>query len=92
MVEKDIWHLRKEINLGHIITTLTLASGIIAWGFSIDSRLSKAEVRIESMITIIAENRVDQRTMRDELMAELRYIRSRIDGIARDANVERSRH
>jgi hypothetical protein len=92
MENKETWHLRKELNIGHIIATLTLASGIITWGFSIDNRITKAEVRIESMITLMAENRVDQKNMRDELMNELRYIRSRIDGIARDATLERSRN
>jgi hypothetical protein len=77
----NYWHLKKEVNVGHFLTTIILAVGLITWGMGIDSRLSRAEVRIEAMMQLMAENRVDQKNMRDELMQELRYIRTRLDVI-----------
>lgn len=85
-MENTSWHLRKEINVGHLLTTILLVSGLVVWGIGIDTRISKAEVRIETIIALMAENRVDQRNMRDEMMLELRYIRERIDRISEGGN------
>lgn len=38
------WHLKKEINVGHMITTLIMAIGLVAWGSNMDRRLTRVEV------------------------------------------------
>jgi hypothetical protein len=41
------WHLKREVNVGHIFATLTLTIGLISWGQSMDTRLT----RVESSLT-----------------------------------------
>ncbi len=48
------WHLRKEVNLAHIISTLLIVAGLMSWGHKMDLRLTRAEDRLE------AQERVDQ--------------------------------
>ena len=40
------WHIDKKVNVGHFLTTLTLAGAMIVWAMTIDSRLAEHEVRI----------------------------------------------
>lgn len=46
--ENDGWHLRKEVNVGHLIMTMTLAGGLVVWGMQIDSRITRLEVLAEA--------------------------------------------
>lgn len=48
------WHLKREIQLGHIITTLTVAVSVLAY-------LGKQEQRI-----VLIEQRLEQQRERDE--------------------------
>ena len=38
------WHLDKTIGVTHLITTLTIAGGMLAWANTVDKRLSLLEV------------------------------------------------
>jgi hypothetical protein len=75
------WHLRKELNLGHLLTTLALATGMFTWGMGMDSRVTATEVRVESLTGALSEHRVEARELRQELLIELRTIRSQLDVI-----------
>lgn len=44
----DGWHLRKEVNVGHFLMTMTLAGGLVVWGMQIDSRITRLEVLAEA--------------------------------------------
>lgn len=50
MASNDIdgWHLRKEVNVGHLLMTMTLAGGLVVWGMQIDSRITRLEVLAEA--------------------------------------------
>ena len=37
------WHIDKTVSIGHIITTLTVAVSLIAWGMHIETRLALVE-------------------------------------------------
>lgn len=37
------WHLRKEVNVSHILTTIMLVAGLITWGNKMDVRVSVLE-------------------------------------------------
>jgi uncharacterized membrane protein (DUF106 family) len=76
------WHLRKEVNISHFLTTLVLAAGIVSWGMKMDQRLTGAEVRLEAMQEAVVVERAyqrqaaqDQRSMHLELVAEMRAMR-----------------
>lgn len=37
------WHVEKSVNLGHLLTTIALASGLFVWGAKMDTRVSVLE-------------------------------------------------
>ena len=48
------WHLKKEFNVGHLFTTLTLAIGLIAWGNKMDQRVTRMEMAQEAQHEAVA--------------------------------------
>lgn len=43
--ERRTWHLDKRLNVGHILTTITLAVGIFVWANKMDNRITVLEVQ-----------------------------------------------
>ena len=41
--EDSPWHVEKTVNLGHLLTTITLASGLFVWGSKMDTRVAVLE-------------------------------------------------
>ena len=53
------WHLRKEVNLAHIGSTVALIIVLLNWGYKMDLRLALAEQQIEAQVGVDdAQNRV----------------------------------
>lgn len=73
------WHLKKELNIGHLLTTLMLAIGIIAWGNHMGERMTANEVRIEALQATQGIQLTDTREMRTELLMEVRELRREIN-------------
>lgn len=82
MIDKN-WHLKKELNIGHILTTVLLVLGIIAWGNTMDQRLTAAETRIEHLDGMAAASVLDNKELRGEIITELRQLRSDINALYR---------
>ena len=80
MIDKH-WHLKKELNIGHILTTLVLALGIITWGNTMDQRVTKAETMIENLDRMLVITSSNNREMRSELLGELRDLRRDINAL-----------
>ena len=80
MIDKH-WHLKKELNIGHVLTTIVLAIGIITWGNTMDQRVTKAETMIESLDRMFIINANTNREMRTELLGELRELRRDINAL-----------
>lgn len=73
------WHLKKELNLGHILTTLMLMIGIIAWGNTMDQRVTRLEVQTDHVQKgLLAANR-QCNELRNELLIELRSLRGDVN-------------
>lgn len=70
----DHWHLKREVNISHIIATATLALGLVSWGLKMDQRMT----RIEALVA--AQRDVDDRQDRatDQVM---RGVTGRLDRI-----------
>jgi hypothetical protein len=73
------WHLKKELNIGHILTTLLLVLGIITWGNTMDQRVTKAETMIQNLDRMAVAGALDNREMRMELITEIRELRRDIN-------------
>jgi uncharacterized coiled-coil protein SlyX len=70
----DHWHLKREVNIGHILATATLAVGLISYSAAIDRRIT----RLES--TIAAQRDTDTRQDR-ALENGVRGVSERLDRI-----------
>ena len=46
--DNDRWHLKKEIQLGHLITTFTVAIAAVLYINKIDQRVSVLEVQVSA--------------------------------------------
>ena len=64
----DRWHLKKEIQLGHLITTATVAVAAIMYINKIDQRVTVVEVQVAS-----------QRESSVVLRAQLEKINDKLD-------------
>ncbi len=63
--KEDSWHLKKEFNIGHLLTTIVLAGGIIIWGMKMDSR-----------VAVLEAGRLDLRGHIQEINTNIRDIRN----------------
>ena len=70
------WHLKREIQIGHIITTLTVAVSVIVYVGKIEQRLAVAE----SQIATQRERDERQDKVLAEAMARLGAQLERLDG------------
>lgn len=43
------WHLRKEISVGHILTTLTVAGAAFIWMAELEKRVERNAVMVEAI-------------------------------------------
>lgn len=41
--DKSGWHLNKNISIGHLITTFTVAASVMFWAMSMDTRVTVLE-------------------------------------------------
>lgn len=70
------WHLKREIQIGHIITTLTVAVSVVVYVGKIEQRLAVAE----SQIAAQRERDERQDKVLAEAMARLGAQLERLDG------------
>lgn len=68
--EEDKWRLRKEINVGDLLTTIAIAGGLVVWSLQLESRITAEEIRSVSYEAKFTE--VDARFGRNEA----RYLES----------------
>ena len=62
MEEHDLaWHLKKEISVGHIISTVMLAILLIAGWVEIQNRLQAVETEIASHVSLPAHSESERR-------------------------------
>lgn len=69
------WHLRREISIGHIVTTMTVAGGAILWLMSVETRI---EVLAERHVGLV--HRVDRSEAR--ISTEFREIKQLLRDIS----------
>lgn len=74
------WHLKKEIQLGHVITTITLAVSAIVYIQKIEQRIALAEAQIEQLHTRDAATTT-------ELREAMQHVRIQYDKL--DAKLDR---
>jgi hypothetical protein len=63
------WHLDKRVSISHILTTLTVTTGILLYLFEMDNRVSIAEFRIDQI-------QVDDAATKDHIRAQFERFRA----------------
>lgn len=76
------WHLKKEINVGHLLTTLMIAAGLLSWGMTMDARMTRVEVQQTHTAKTLEQIRETQRLERAELIQEIRLMRDDLRRLA----------
>lgn len=61
------WHLKKEIQLGHLITTLTVAASVVLYVGKIDSRVQM----LETQSVALKQAQYDRDERQDKATAEM---------------------
>ena len=51
----DSWHLKKELNASHILTTATILGGLLLWGSQVETRLEMVENDHNGLVTSITK-------------------------------------
>ena len=74
----DSWHLKKEFNVGHFLTTLVLLISLTVYAIKVDQRITVTEVRMEALQDTVRVERDIQREANREVVQELRLLRSDI--------------
>ena len=74
------WHIRKEIQVGHLLTTLLIAASVMTYVFSIERRMALAEREIQTL----HESDEMQKAANGEA---IRLLRNQLDRI--DAKLDR---
>jgi hypothetical protein len=66
------WHLKKEIQLTHLISTVTLALSAVWWVSKLEQRIAIAEARVQQQETFVREKQAEQDRNLRELAATIR--------------------
>jgi len=45
MENTEGWHLRREVNIAHLLATLALAGSLVSWGMTMDTRVTRLEAQ-----------------------------------------------
>ena len=53
------WHLDKRVNVGHLLTTLLMALGLVTWAIKMEARIERVEVLAHTVQD--SERRMEQR-------------------------------
>lgn len=77
----DGWHLRKDINVGHIFTTIGLIFALMTWAHRMDLRITKLEDRAEAQVHVDRMQNDQILRNSEEVKAELGKLTTKLDGL-----------
>jgi hypothetical protein len=64
------WHLDKRLNVGHILTTIVVASGLFVWGGKVETRLA-----------VLESQYIKQEELQREIKKELIRMNEKLDRV-----------
>jgi hypothetical protein len=73
------FHIRKEITLGHIFTTLSVVVAVLLWGNVIERRISNLELSQQYVDARIAASERRNESTLQEIKAYLQRIDDKLD-------------
>lgn len=79
MSQIDHWQLDKRISISQIVTTLTVAAGLVWWIAQLNERVTVNEVRIEQIHVDDARQREVIATKFEDIKVSLLRIEDKLD-------------
>ena len=73
------WHLDKRVNVGHLLTTLSLAGVMIVWAMGLETRIAKQSVLIEQNAKQIEQSEQRHTDSISSMMRVINRIDDKID-------------
>ncbi|MGI0120184.1 hypothetical protein [Zooshikella sp. RANM57] len=76
---QEPWIFKKEINITHIIATLSLVISAIVFGSSVDKRIEVNAMNIQHVIATQAKADQRYKEFRDEMKSDINGISDKLD-------------
>ncbi|MGR2663107.1 hypothetical protein JOS77_27030 [Chromobacterium haemolyticum] len=73
------WHFEKRINLGDVLTTLTLVGTLLGFMLTLDRRLTVVEEKQTQQVVVDRQQDERQREQTNEVKEQLKDIGSKLD-------------
>ncbi|MBU2714124.1 hypothetical protein [Zooshikella harenae] len=77
--QQDEWIFKKEINITHIIATLSLVISAIVFGSSVDKRIELNATNIQHVMTTQAKADLRYKEFRNEMKSDMKGINDKLD-------------
>jgi hypothetical protein len=74
--ERREWHLEKSVSVGHIVTTLVVAAGAVAYFSALEHRISSVAMDVEKQASAIVRIEDQQKAQDGWITQKLEVIRS----------------
>lgn len=79
------WHLEKNVSVGHIITTLSVAVSMMIWATTVEKRVSLLEAAVPVLVKADERNDVARAESLALIRDDLKAIREKLDRLAEHA-------
>jgi len=79
MTTETGWHLKKEIQLGHVLTTLALAVAMYGYIATMEKRISMLETQAASQAAVDTRQDLENRRVYEALLAHLGRLEDKLD-------------
>jgi uncharacterized coiled-coil protein SlyX len=73
------WHLKKEIQLGHVLTTIALAVAMYGYIATMEKRITLLESQAASQASIDARQDLENRRVYEALLSHLTRLEDKLD-------------
>lgn len=73
------WHLDKSLNLGHLLTTLTMVASLFIWGAKMDTRVSILETERVQQLRTNETHEMADRELRQAIKEGIAEVNAKLD-------------
>ena len=80
---KEYFHMDRTVNIGHILTTITLAVSAMMYVTTMDKRMAVLEAKALAQADVIVQMQQSQRDGTREVRDEIRGLRSELMDVLR---------
>ena len=77
------WHLDKTFNVGHLLTTLSLAAGLALYVTTMDKRIAILEAQAQAQTQNVVQVQQAQKEVTKEIRDEIRALRQDLMDLVR---------